>query len=225
LLRSARNDERASRWEPALMVRLNRIYTRTGDDGTTGLGNGERRPKFDQRVAAYGDVDETNSSIGLARLATAASPNGDLALIDAMLKRIQNDLFDLGADLCVPEPKAIDSQKAARPPLRIAMSQVDQLEAAIDALNADLSPLRSFVLPGGTPAAAALHQARTICRRAERQIVALASIEGETVGAAAIAYINRLSDFLFVAARYANERGAGDILWVPGANQGEKQER
>jgi cob(I)alamin adenosyltransferase len=207
------------------MVRLNRIYTRTGDDGTTGLGNGERRPKFDQRVAAYGDVDETNSAIGLARLATAASPNGDLAVIDATLKRIQNDLFDLGADLCVPEPKAIDSQKAARPPLRILMSQVDQLEAAIDALNADLSPLRSFVLPGGTPAAAALHQARTICRRAERQIVALAGIEGETVGAAAIAYINRLSDFLFVAARYANDRGAGDILWVPGANQGEKQER
>jgi cob(I)alamin adenosyltransferase len=207
------------------MVRLNRIYTRTGDDGTTGLGNGERRPKFDQRVAAYGDVDEANSAIGLARLATAASANSDLAMIDAMLKRIQNDLFDLGADLCVPEPKAIDSQKAARPPLRILMSQVDQLEAAIDALNADLSPLRSFVLPGGTPAAAALHQARTICRRAERQIVALAGIEGETVGAAAIAYINRLSDFLFVAARYANDRGAGDILWVPGANQGEKQER
>ena len=207
------------------MVRLNRIYTRTGDDGTTGLGNGERRPKFDQRVAAYGDVDEANSAIGLARLATAASSNGDLALIDAMLKRIQNDLFDLGADLCVPEPKAIDSQKAARPPLRILMSQVDQLEAAIDALNADLSPLRSFVLPGGAPAAAALHQARTICRRAERQIIALASIEGETVGAAAIAYINRLSDFLFVAARYANDRGNSDILWVPGANQSEKQER
>ena len=207
------------------MVRLNRIYTRTGDDGTTGLGNGERRPKFDQRVAAYGDVDEANSAIGLARLATAASANGDLAVIDAMLKRIQNDLFDLGADLCVPESKAIDSQKAARPPLRVLMSQVDQLEAAIDALNADLSPLRSFVLPGGTPAAAALHQARTICRRAERQIIALAGIEGETVGAPAIAYINRLSDFLLVAARYANDRGAGDILWVPGANQGEKQER
>jgi cob(I)alamin adenosyltransferase len=207
------------------MVRLNRIYTRTGDDGTTGLGNGERRPKFDQRVAAYGDVDEANSAIGLARLATAASSNGDLALIDAMLKRIQNDLFDLGADLCVPEPRTIDSQKAARPPLRILMSQVDQLEAAIDALNADLSPLRSFVLPGGAPAAAALHQARTICRRAERQIIALASIEGETVGAAAIAYINRLSDFLFVAARYANDRGNSDILWVPGANQSEKQER
>jgi cob(I)alamin adenosyltransferase len=202
------------------MVVLNRIYTRTGDDGTTALGTGERRKKYDLRIASYGTVDELNAALGLARLATA----GD-AEVDAMLGRIQNDLFDLGADLCVPEPKAIESQKAARPPLRILMSQVDQLEAAIDALNADLSPLRSFVLPGGTPAAAALHQARTICRRAERRIVALASVEGETVGEAAIAYINRLSDFLFVAARYANERGAGDILWVPGANQGEKQER
>jgi cob(I)alamin adenosyltransferase len=207
------------------MVRLNRIYTRTGDDGTTGLGNGERRPKFDARVAAYGEVDETNSAIGLARLATASSANADLGLIDAMLKRIQNDLFDLGADLCTPEPKAVESQKPARPPLRIVMSQVDWLEAAIDKLNADLSPLRSFVLPGGTPAAAALHQARTVCRRAERQIIALTRIEGETVGAAAIAYINRLSDFLFVAARFANNRGEDDVLWVPGANQDEKQER
>ena len=207
------------------MVRLNRIYTRTGDDGTTGLGNGERRPKFDQRVAAYGEVDEANSAIGLARLATAASTNGDLVTIDAMLKRIQNDLFDLGADLCVPEPKRIQSQKAARPPLRIVKNQVDQLEAAIDQLNAHLSPLTSFVLPGGTPAAAALHQARTICRRAERRIVELAAIEGEAVGAPAIAYINRLSDFLFVAARFANDRGKGDILWVPGANRGEKQEQ
>ncbi|WP_158813870.1 cob(I)yrinic acid a,c-diamide adenosyltransferase [Methylocapsa sp. S129] len=206
------------------MVKLNKIYTRTGDDGTTGLGNGERRPKFDRRVAAYGDVDETNSAIGLARLATAASTHADLALIDVMLKRIQNDLFDLGADLCVPEPKKIQSKKNARPPPRIVASQVKQLEAAIDQLNADLSPLRSFVLPGGTPAAAALHQARTICRRAERQIVELAAIEGETVGAPAIAYVNRLSDFLFVAARFANDRGKGDILWVPGANQNEKQE-
>jgi len=204
------------------MVRLNRIYTRTGDDGTTGLGNGERRAKFDPRVAAYGEVDEANSAIGLARLATAASPDADLAAIDAMLKRIQNDLFDLGADLCVPAPKRIASQKAARPPLRILQSQVDWLEGAIDALNVDLSPLRSFVLPGGTPAAAALHQARAICRRAERQIVALAAAEGEPVGKTAIAYINRLSDFLFVAARFANDRGKGDILWIPGANQDEK---
>ena len=203
------------------MVRLNRIYTRTGDDGTTGLGNGERRPKFDRRVAAYGEVDETNSAIGLARVATASSSNADLMAIDAMLKRIQNDLFDLGADLCTPEPKKIDSRKPARAPLRILMGQVEWLEAAIDQLNADLSPLRSFVLPGGAPAAAALHQARTICRRAERRIVALAGSEGEAVGAAAIAYINRLSDFLFVAARYANDRGKGDVLWVPGANQRE----
>jgi cob(I)alamin adenosyltransferase len=203
------------------MVRLNRIYTRTGDNGTTGLGNGERRAKFDPRVAAYGEVDEANSAIGLARLATAASPDADLASIDAMLRRIQNDLFDLGADLCVP-PKTIASRKPARPPLRILQSQVDWLETAIDELNADLSPLRSFVLPGGTPAAAALHQARVICRRAERQIVALAALEGETVGVAALAYVNRLSDFLFVAARFANDRGKGDILWVPGANQDEK---
>jgi cob(I)alamin adenosyltransferase len=204
------------------MVRLNRIYTRTGDDGTTGLGNGERRPKFDPRVAAYGEVDEANSAVGLARLATASSSDKDLALIDAMLERIQNDLFDLGADLCAPEAKSVASQKIVRAPLRIVMSQVVQLETAIDQLNAHLSPLRSFVLPGGTPAAAALHQARTICRRAERRIVELAGIEGERVGAAAIAYINRLSDFLFVAARFANQRGNGDILWVPGANQNEK---
>ncbi|MGO8800633.1 MAG: cob(I)yrinic acid a,c-diamide adenosyltransferase [Roseiarcus sp.] len=203
------------------MVKLNKIYTRTGDDGTTGLGNGERRAKFDRRVAAYGDVDETNSAIGLARVATAASPDADLQAIDAMLKRIQNDLFDLGADLCTPEPKKIDSRKADRAPLRILQGQVEWLEAAIDRLNAYLSPLRSFVLPGGAPAAAALHQSRTVCRRAERRIVELAASEGETVGAAAIAYVNRLSDFLFVAARTANDRGKGDVLWVPGANQKE----
>jgi cob(I)alamin adenosyltransferase len=207
------------------MVRLNKIYTRTGDDGSTGLGNGERRAKFDRRVAAYCEVDETNSAIGLARLATSSSSDADLALIDAMLKRIQNDLFDLGADLCMPAPKKLESRKPARPPLRIIASQVEQLEAAIDQINVDLSPLNSFVLPGGAPAAAALHQARVICRRAERQIVELAAIEGETVGAPAIAYINRLSDFLFVAARFANDRGKGDILWVPGANRGEKQEQ
>jgi cob(I)alamin adenosyltransferase len=136
-----------------------------------------------------------------------------------MLKQIQNDLFDLGADLCVPSAAPIESQKVARPPLRISTSQVDRLEAAIDELNAELSPLRSFVLPGGAPAAAALHQARAVSRRAERQIVELASLDGETVSAPAIAYINRLSDYLFVAARYANDRGAADILWVPGANQ------
>jgi cob(I)alamin adenosyltransferase len=203
------------------MVRLNKIYTRTGDDGTTGLGNGERRPKFDRRVAAYGEVDETNSAIGLARVITAASSDADLMAIDAMLKRIQNDLFDLGADLCTPEPRRVESRKPTRAPLRILMSQVAWLEAAIDKLNADLSPLRSFVLPGGAPAAAALHLARAICRRAERRIVALAASEGEAVSAAATAYINRLSDFLFVAARAANDRGKADMLWVPGANQKE----
>ena len=203
------------------MVRLNTIYTRTGDDGTTGLGNGERRQKFDPRVAAYGEVDETNSAIGLARVVTAASSDAGLQAIDAMLKRIQNDLFDLGADLCTPEPRKVESRKAARAPLQILMSQVAWLEAAIDELNADLSPLRSFVLPGGAPAAAALHLARAICRRAERAIVALAAGDGEPVGAAAIAYINRLSDFLFVAARAANDRGKADVLWVPGANQKE----
>jgi cob(I)alamin adenosyltransferase len=201
------------------MVKLNKIYTRTGDDGSTALGDGTRRRKDDARVAAYGSVDETNSAIGLARLITAGSNNADLAVVDRVLSRAQNDLFDLGADLCVPEERKIESKKAARSPLRVAMSQVAALEKAIDDLNADLAPLRSFVLPGGGAAAAALHMARTICRRAERDMVALANVEGEKVGAAALAYVNRLSDYLFVAARYANDRGATDILWVPGANQ------
>jgi cob(I)alamin adenosyltransferase len=201
------------------MVKLNKIYTRTGDDGSTGLGDGSRRSKDDARIAAYGAVDETNSAVGLARLATGAAANSDLALIDRVLARVQNDLFDLGADLCVPEEKKAQSKKAARPPLRVAANQVEALERAIDELNASLAPLRSFVLPGGAPAAAALHMARTICRRAERDMVALSHAEGETVGAAALAYINRLSDYLFVAARFANQRGASDILWVPGANQ------
>jgi len=201
------------------MVLLNRIYTRTGDDGTTGLGTGERRAKFDPRVSAYGDVDETNCAIGLARLATKGSLDSDLARIDAMLARIQNDLFDLGADLCVPEAAPTDGGAPARAPLRIVASQVALLEADIDALNAALSPLRSFVLPGGSPAAAALHMARTVCRRAERRIVELAAAQGERVGAPAIAYVNRLSDFLFVAARTANGRGEKDVLWTPGASQ------
>ena len=203
------------------MVKLNKIYTRTGDDGATGLGNGERRLKNDPRVAAYGDVDEANCAIGLARRAIADAPTADLALIEATLARAQNDLFDLGADLCVPEVKS--AAPGAHPPLRVAMSQVDQLEQAIDQLNADLSPLRSFVLPGGTRAASALHLARTICRRAERKIVELAATPGEVVGAPALAYINRLSDYLFVAARFANDRGRADVLWVPGANQGARQ--
>ncbi|HYC26142.1 MAG TPA: cob(I)yrinic acid a,c-diamide adenosyltransferase [Roseiarcus sp.] len=203
------------------MVRLNRIYTRTGDDGSTGLGDGRRRKKNDPRVAAYGSVDETNSAIGLVRLSTAGSSDADLSAIDRVLARAQNDLFDLGADLCMPEERKIDSKKAARPPLRVSDGQVAALEKAIDELNAKLSPLRSFVLPGGVPAAAGLHVARTICRRAERDMVALAQKKGETVGRAALAYVNRLSDYLFVAARFANRRGKDDVLWVPGAGQRE----
>ncbi|MGO8737891.1 cob(I)yrinic acid a,c-diamide adenosyltransferase [Rhodoblastus sp.] len=191
------------------MVKLNKIYTRTGDDGSTGLADGERRAKCDARVEAYGDVDETNSAIGLARLAAAALPE-----LDAMLERIQNDLFDLGADLATPPSE----KPLGYEPLRIAATQVVRLEQEIDALNARLSPLRSFVLPGGAPAAAALHLARAISRRAERRMVALAA-SGESVGEPALHYINRLSDFLFVAARIANNDGAGDILWKPGQNR------
>ena len=195
------------------MVRLNRIYTRTGDDGTTGLGDGERRPKYDARIDAYGEIDELNCVIGLARLTTSVPNDPDLLAIETTLARAQNDLFDLGADLCFP-PKADEGGA-----LRMTASQVEAIERAIDVLNADLAPLRSFVLPGGSAAAAALHQARTVCRRAERAIVALAAIEGEKVGGPIIAYVNRLSDYLFVAARYANKRGAEDVLWVPGANR------
>ncbi|ABQ33388.1 cob(I)yrinic acid a,c-diamide adenosyltransferase [Bradyrhizobium sp. BTAi1] len=190
------------------MVVLNRIYTRTGDDGTTALGNGERRPKYDLRVSAYGTVDETNAAIGVARLHLGEAPE-----IDAMLGLIQNDLFDLGADLAVPQREG----KAER--LRVVASQVDRLERDIDALNERLSPLTSFVLPGGTPAAAHLHVARTICRRAERMIAELAGRPDEPVSEAAIRYMNRLSDFLFVASRAANRNGAGDVLWVPGQNR------
>jgi cob(I)alamin adenosyltransferase len=190
------------------MVVLNRIYTRTGDDGTTALGNGQRRPKHDLRVAAYGTVDETNAAIGLVRLHLA-----DHQQIDAMLGLIQNDLFDLGADLAVPEREG----KAER--LRVVPSQVDRLERDIDTLNEHLAPLTSFVLPGGTPAAAHLHLARTVCRRAERIIAELAGRPEETVNSAALRYMNRLSDFLFVASRAANGNGAGDVLWVPGQNR------
>ena len=190
------------------MVVLNRIYTRTGDDGTTALGSGERRPKYDLRVAAYGTVDETNAAIGLARLHSKDAP-----VVDAMLGLIQNDLFDLGADLAVPEREG----KAER--LRVLASQVERLENDIDRLNAELSPLTSFVLPGGSAAAAHLHLARTICRRAERLIVELSAQPGETVGNPVIQYINRLSDFLFVASRAMNNRGAVDVLWVPGQNR------
>ncbi|MBH5399081.1 cob(I)yrinic acid a,c-diamide adenosyltransferase [Bradyrhizobium sp. CNPSo 4010] len=193
------------------MVVLNRIYTKTGDDGTTALGTGERRPKYDLRIEAYGTVDETNAAIGVVRLHT-----GEMPELDAMLGRIQNDLFDLGADLAVPE-RDKDKGKAER--LRVVASQVERLERDIDALNDKLAPLTSFVLPGGTPAAAHLHVARTICRRAERVIVELAAQPGEPVSAAGIQYMNRLSDFLFVASRAVNGNGAGDVLWVPGQNR------
>jgi cob(I)alamin adenosyltransferase len=193
------------------MVKLNKIYTRTGDDGTTGLGSGERRLKHDLRVEAYGTVDEANSCIGLARLHTEK----DFPVLDGMLMRIQNDLFDLGADLATPDT----GQTLPYEPLRIIDSQVLRLEAEIDRLNANLAPLRSFVLPGGSPASAALHLARTAARRAERHMVELAQKPDETVTPAALKYINRVSDFLFVAARVVNDNGAKDVLWVPGHNR------
>jgi len=187
------------------MVTLNRIYTKTGDKGETALGDGTRLSKHSLRIQAFGTVDETNAAIGLARLHT----EGD---VDAMLARIQNDLFDLGADLCVPE-----TAKRAEGRLRIADAQVERLEREIDSMNAELSPLTSFVLPGGTAAAAYLHLARTVARRAERLMVELAG--AEPINAVAIRYINRLSDHLFVASRYANDKGAKDVLWIPGNNR------
>lgn len=190
------------------MVKLNRIYTRTGDDGSTGLVNGERRSKHDLRVEAYGTVDEANSVIGVARAALPSK--SELA---ELLAAIQNDLFDLGSDLATP-----DSQTPlAFEPLRIVASQVARLEAEIDRLNARLEPLRSFVLPGGSPAAAHLHVARTVVRRAERLAFALA--ETESVNPQALTYLNRASDLLFVAARIANGDGAGDVLWIPAKNR------
>jgi cob(I)alamin adenosyltransferase len=191
------------------MVVLSKIYTRSGDDGTTALGSGRRVAKFDLRVECYGALDEANAAIGLARLHTRS----DQAL-DAMLARIQNDLFDLGAELCYP-----DESKDARGRLSVSDGQVERLESEIDTLNRKLQPLRSFVLPGGTQAASFLHLARTISRRAERLMVALAARPNEPVGGSALRYINRLSDFLFVAARYANDKGQSDVLWVPGQNR------
>jgi cob(I)alamin adenosyltransferase len=187
------------------LVVLNRIYTRTGDKGETALGTGKRVQKFDLRIEAYGTVDETNACAGVARL----HASGEL---DTMLARIQNDLFDLGADLCVPE----DGGEIAAKALRVSEAQVTRLEREIDAMNDKLQPLKSFVLPGGSAAAAHLHVARTVCRRAERLIVELS--QKEAVSGAAIKYANRLSDFLFVAARFAN-LGQGDVLWIPGANR------
>jgi cob(I)alamin adenosyltransferase len=193
------------------MVILNKIYTKTGDDGTTALGTGERRPKDDLRIESYGTVDETNAAVGVARLELPAG----LSAVDLMLAAVQNDLFDLGAELATPDdgkPKDYES-------LRIVAAQVERIERDIDKLNADLSPLRSFVLPGGTRAAAALHLARTIARRAERLMVKLAREEPGRVGRPALLYMNRLSDFLFVASRFVNAKGEGDVLWVPGKNR------
>ncbi|MGB3723225.1 MAG: cob(I)yrinic acid a,c-diamide adenosyltransferase [Pacificimonas sp.] len=184
------------------MVKLNKIYTRTGDDGTTSLVDGSRRPKFDLRIAAYGTVDELNAAIGVARCHADGAD-------DEMLARIQNDLFDLGADLATP-----GEMEGA---LRIAPAQVTRLETEIDAMNADLKPLKSFVLPAGTPLAAALHLARTVARRAERD--ASAAAEREQIGTSALHYLNRLSDHLFVMSRYVNAQAGGDVLWVPGANR------
>ncbi len=188
------------------MVRLTRIYTKGGDGGETSLGNGARVPKYDLRVAAFGTVDEANACIGIARLHVGAA-------LDAMLAAIQNDLFDLGADLCTPEDPPPKHEA-----LRIGEAQVERLEREIDAFNANLAPLDSFVLPGGSPAAAYLHLARTVVRRAERQIVELAA--HEKVNPAAIRYVNRLSDHLFVVSRHANSDGKADVLWVPGKNRG-----
>ena len=191
------------------MVVLNRIYTRTGDAGETALGTGERVSKAHLRIQAYGTVDETNATLGLVRLHTSGA---EMQKLDQMLARIQNELFDLGADLCVPDT----GKDLGYEPLRILPKQYERIETEIDELNAELSPLRSFVLPGGHPAAAYLHLARTVCRRAERLVVDLAAHEGEHVSEGAIAYVNRLSDFFFVASRWANARAGGDVLWVPG---------
>jgi cob(I)alamin adenosyltransferase len=191
------------------MVVLNRIYTRTGDQGTTALAAGGRRPKHDLRIEAFGTVDETNACIGLVRIHTTGHE------IDAMLGRIQNDLFDLGADLATVET----DKPLPYEPLRMTQGQVDRLEQEIDRLNAELSVLRSFVLPGGTHAAAALHLARTVCRRAERLVVELMEKPDEKISPESVKYLNRLSDFLFVASRYVNDKGALDVLWVPGQNR------
>ena len=189
------------------MVALNRIYTRGGDAGQTSLGDGRRVAKHDARVEAYGTVDEANATLGLARLHSQDTPEAD-----AMLARIQNDLFDLGADLCTPE----DGRKHEGA-LRIVASQVDRLEREIDAMNANLAPLTSFILPGGTVLAAHLHLARTVARRAERLVVALAG--REAINPEAVKYLNRLSDHLFVLGRHVNDGGKADVLWVPGANR------
>ncbi len=191
------------------MVVLNRIYTRTGDTGETALGSGARLSKAHLRIHAYGTVDETNGNLGVVRLHTQ---DAAFSTLDTMLVRIQNELFDLGADLCVPDT----GDKPPHEPLRMLASQAERLEQEIDALNEDLQPLRSFVLPAGHAAATHLHVARTVCRRAERLMVELKLQEGEHVNDHALTYINRLSDFLFVASRWVNAKTTGDVLWVPG---------
>jgi cob(I)alamin adenosyltransferase len=196
------------------MVVLNKIYTRTGDDGTTGLGTGERRKKYDLRIAAYGTIDEANAALGMARLNTGHDHE-----LDAVLARIQNDLFDLGADLCTPGKGKGGGKGPGGARLTVTDKQVAWLEAEIDRFNAGLNPLRSFVLPGGTAAAANLHVARTVVRRAERLIAELADRPGESVNSEVLKYVNRLSDFLFVASRHANDKGARDVLWKPGENR------
>lgn len=190
------------------MVVLNKIYTRTGDDGTTALGSGARCKKYDLRICAYGTLDEVNAVIGIVRLHLAGE-----AALDAVLARIQNDLFDVEADLCLSEKGPAGAR------MTVTDAQVEWLEQRIDELNADLEPLRSFILPGGSPAAAYLHLARTVCRRAERIMVELNDKPGERVTPAALKYVNRLSDFLFVAGRHANDKGAADVLWRPGQNR------
>ena len=190
------------------MVVLNKIYTRTGDEGQTALGNGDRVAKHGARVTAYGTVDECNATLGMARLYAEG-------VLDARLEVIQNDLFDLGADLCRPDMEK--DAEAEYPPLRMIATQVDRLEAEIDEMNGALEPLRSFILPGGSPLAAHLHLCRTVSRRAERLAVELSTVE--TVNPAAVKYLNRLSDWFFVAARIANDNGKADVLWVPGASR------
>ena len=198
------------------MVKLNKIYTKTGDKGTTGLASGDRVAKHNIRIEAYGTVDETNAALGLASIALQPDePNGKQ--LKSMILRIQNDLFDLGADLATPEIEG--APEPEYPPLRITKEQVERLESEIDLLNEELEPLRSFVLPGGTAIAANLHLARTISRRAERHMVELSQTEGEIVSIEALQYINRLSDLLFVMSRYVNDKGNSDILWTPGENR------
>lgn len=189
------------------VVKLDKIYTRGGDAGETSLGDGSRVAKSSARVAAYGDVDEANAVLGIVRLYLSGAD-------DAVLARIQNDLFDIGADLCVPIEEA-----PKYPPLRVTQGQVDWLEGQIDRMNSELKPLNSFILPGGTPGSAFLHQARTVVRRAERVLVGLLAAPDEAVNRLVLVYLNRLSDLLFVMARFVNDKGAGDVLWVPAANR------